>query len=177
MTPEFSRTYRDDTIGSAPRHVSIEAEPGERAALAGRFGLLGIDSLSAEADLTRNGETIVAVGTLRAAATQSCVASGEPVDEKIEEAFRIEFRPQPQSGGNDEEIELSENELDVVFYDGGAIDLGEAMAETLSLSLDPYPRSDKAEAALREAGVKSEGEAGPFGALAGLKAKMEGSKE
>src|SRR3569623_1044306 len=89
---------------------------------------------------------------------------------------RCVFRPQPQSGGNDEEIELSENELDVVFYDGGAIDLGEAMAETLSRSLDPYPRRDTAEAALREAGVKSEGEAGPFGALAGLKAKMEGGE-
>ena len=56
-----------------------------------------------------------------------------------------------------------------VFYTGGAIDLGEAAAETLALVLDPFPRSPGAQAALREAGVLNEEEAGPFAALAKLK--------
>jgi hypothetical protein len=60
-----------------------------------------------------------------------------------------------------------------MFYEGGAIDLGEAAAQTLALSIDPYPRSPAAEAALREAGVKSEedarAEASPFAALKALK--------
>ena len=55
----------------------------------------------------------------------------------------------------------------------GAIDLGEAAAETLLLALDPYPRAPNADAVLREAGVKPEGEEerepGPFAALAALK--------
>jgi uncharacterized metal-binding protein YceD (DUF177 family) len=174
MTPEFSRSYRIDTLGSAPRHVEIEADDAERAALARRFGLVEIESLSAEAELTRSDESVTAAGRLRARAVQSCVASGEPVPESIDEEFRIEFRPPPQSTGGEDEIELSENELDVVFYDGAAIDLGEAMAETLSLSLNPYPRSDRAEDALRQAGVKSEAEAGPFAALKALKDKMGG---
>jgi hypothetical protein len=46
----------------------------------------------------------------------------------------------------------------------------------LSLSLDPYPRSPDAEAALREAGVKSEDEVEPAGPLAGLKDLLEGKK-
>jgi hypothetical protein len=37
------------------------------------------------------------------------------------------------------------------------------------LALDPYPRSAGADAALKEAGVLSEIEAGPFAALAKLK--------
>ena len=65
---------------------------------------------------------------------------------EIDAPFDILFRPQPDAGGADEEIELGESELDVVFYDGAAIDLGEAVAETLSLSLDPYPRAPDAEA-------------------------------
>ncbi|TFI57222.1 DUF177 domain-containing protein [Sphingomonas parva] len=173
MSPEFSRTYRIDTLGQAPRQVSIDADEGERTALAARFGLVGIARLGAEATLSRNGETITARGTVTAAVTQSCVATGEPVEDAVEEEFRIEFRPHPESAGGEEEIELSEGEMDVVFYDAAAIDLGEAVAETVSLALNPFPRSPRAEEALRAAGVKSEEEAraerSPFAALAALK--------
>jgi uncharacterized metal-binding protein YceD (DUF177 family) len=173
MTPEFSRPVRIDTLGPAPRRVEIAAEETERAALAERFGLLSIDSLSAEAEVSRSGEAVLARGRLHAAVVQSCVATGEPVPDSIAEEFRVEFRPHPEAGAADEEVELVEAELDVVFYEGGAIDLGEAVAESLSLALNPYPRSLAAEAALREAGVKSEEEAraaaSPFAALKGLK--------
>ena len=90
----------------------------------------------------------------------------------MDEPFRIEFRPQPGSAAPDEEIELSETEMDVVFYDSSAIDLGEAVAETLSLSLDPYPRAPGADETLKKAGVKDETESGPFAALAALKDKL-----
>ena len=83
----------------------------------------------------------------------------------------------PVSGRPEEEIELGEEELDTIFYEGGSVDLGEAVAQSLALALDPYPRSPAAEAALREAGVASEEEAraqaSPFAALKGL-AKGEG---
>ena len=169
MSPEFSRTYRIDTLGAGARQVRIDADEAERAALAARFGLLGIARLAAEAALSRTGETVTARGTVSAAVTQSCVATEEPVDETVEEAFRIEFRPHPESAAAEEEIELSEGEMDVVFYDGAAIDLGEALADTLALSLDPYPRSAGAEAVLREAGIMTEEEASPFAVLAQLK--------
>lgn len=176
MTPEFSRTVRVDTLGAAPRTVSIEADEAEREALARRFGLVSITSLSAQAAVSRAGETVVASGSLAAEVVQACVATGEPVPARVEEDFRIEFRPHPETGP-EEEIELGEEELDVVFYDKAAVDLGEAVAESLSLALDPYPRSPAAEAALKEAGVKSEDEAraesSPFAALAGLKDKLK----
>ena len=83
--------------------------------------------------------------------------------------------PEPATAGHDEEIELGESDCDVVFYDGAEIDLGTAIADTLALSLDPYPRSAGADAALKEAGVLTEAEASPFGALAKLKAGGDGS--
>ena len=61
----------------------------------------------------------------------------------------------------------------MVFYEGGAIDLGGAIADTLALSLDPYPRSAGADAALREAGVMSEEQASPFAILAKLRKSDE----
>ncbi|HEX8381131.1 MAG TPA: DUF177 domain-containing protein [Allosphingosinicella sp.] len=173
---EFSRLYRLDSVGEEPRPVEIEAQPAEREALAGRFELVSVEALSAAATLLRRGETVEAAGALRARVTQSCVATAEPVEAAVEESFRIEFRPLPADGGPEEEIELGEGELDVVFYEEASIDLGEAVAQTLLLALDPYPRSPAAEAALREAGVKSEEEAraesSPFSALAALKGKL-----
>ena len=169
---EFSRPFRLDSLSDEPRSVGIEAGPAEGEALAARFGLVGIASLAAVARLSRDGETVEAAGLLKAKVTQSCVATAEPVEASVEEAFRVEFRPPPQARA-DEEVELADEELDVIFYEGGAIDLGEAVAQTLALALDPYPRSPAAEAALREAGVKNEeearAEASPFAALKGLK--------
>ena len=167
--PEFSRPVRIDTLGEAPRTLSIEANEAECEALARRFGLQGIETLRAKADLSRRGESIRAAGALTARVTQSCVGTGLPVPATVQEAFHIEFRPHPASGSPDEEVELGEHDLDVVFYDGASVDFGEAVAETLSLALDPYPRAPNADAALAEVGVKPEGEEGPRGALAGLK--------
>jgi uncharacterized metal-binding protein YceD (DUF177 family) len=167
--PEFSRPVRVDTLGDRPREMPIGANEEERAALADRFRLVAIERLSAGATLTRSGDTVIARGRVSAAVTQSCVGTGEPVEAVIEEDFMIRFVPPPCAIGEEEEIELGEGELDTVFYDGASIDLGEAVAETLVLALDPYPRSPSAEAALKEAGVKSEEQAredsSPFAAL------------
>ena len=171
--PEFSRPVRLDTLGEASRELKVEADEGERAALARRFDLVAIHRLEANAALVRKNEEVRARGRLRAKVVQSCVASGEPVEAELDEPFEIVFRPQPDASLPDDEIELSESEMDVVFYDGNSIDVGEAVAETLSLSLDPYPRAPLAEEKLKAAGVKSEEEAGPFGALAALRDKLK----
>ena len=136
-----------------PRTLAIEADEAERAALARRFGLVAIDRLTAEAALTRQGDTVIAAGESERA--------GHPALRRQRRAGRGPrrrrrstsiFRPAARSGRPEEEIELSEGELDVVFYDGAAIDLGEAVAETLSLSLDPYPRAPDAERRSRPPG-------------------------
>lgn len=177
MSPELSRPVRLDTLSTEPRTLAIVAEPHELEALAGRFGLMEIASLRADPALTRRGVEAVARGRLEAEVTQSCVATGEPVAQRVDAPFQILFRPQPEPDRPDEEVELSESELDVVFYEGASIDVGEAVAETLLLNLDPYPRSPYAEAALKAAGVKSEEEAraesSPFAALGSLKDKLK----
>lgn len=173
-TPEFSRTLRVDTIAATPREMHLEAGPEERAALARRFGLLALDRLEAEVSIARADPDIVATGRLTAEAAQSCVVTAEPVPQRIDEPFEILFRQQPDGPpGADEEIELGEGEMDVVFYDGAMLDVGEAVAQSLGLALDPYPRAPGAAEVLKEAGVKDESEAGPFGALAALKDKLD----
>lgn len=170
MTPEFSRPHRLDQIGAGDSSVAISAEPGERAALAARFGLAAIDGLEARFSLRRDAMGVLARGALKARVTQSCVVTGDPLPVSLDETFALRFLPEGDPTAD--EVELSEQECDIVFYTGGTIDLGEAAAETMALALDPFPRSPRAAEVLKQAGVISEEDAGPFGALAALKDKL-----
>ena len=166
MIEDFAHRLTLDRIRDGER-IDLVADDAERQAIAERLDLPSLDRLEAHASLARDGEVIRVAGRIAAALEQRCVVTGEPVAAHVDEPFDIAFIPEPQAG--DEEIELKPEDCDTVFHDGAAIDLGSAIADTLALALDPYPRSAAAEAALREAGVLSEEEAGPFAALAQLK--------
>jgi uncharacterized metal-binding protein YceD (DUF177 family) len=174
MTDRFAHRLKLDQVHDGER-VELTADDAERAAVASRLGLDSLDCFQAHATLTRKGSVIEAEGRVLASLKQSCVVTGDPVPAHVDEAFSMIFMPEPDAGRSDEEIELAPSDCDVVFYDGATIDLGAALADTLALSLDPYPRSAGADAALKEAGVLSEAEAGPFAALAQLKKGSEGS--
>jgi uncharacterized metal-binding protein YceD (DUF177 family) len=174
MTPEFSRTYRLDSLG-IDRAIEIEAHAEERAALAQRFGLLSLENLSAQAKLSPGTQGIEAQGTLHARGEQACVVTGDPVPVALDEAFAIRFVA-ADTPDNVEEIEIAADDWDIVEHDGNMIDLGEAVAETLGLALPPYPRGPHAEDRLKAAGVLSEEEAGPFGVLAALRDKLGGAQ-
>lgn len=171
MTPEFSRPERIDAIGERERAVAIEANADERAALAERFGLLAIDRLAAALTLQREAAGIVVRGRVTAAVTQACSVTEDPVPATIDEPLALRFVA--MTAGEDE-IELDADDCDALPIEGGTIDLGEAAAETMALALDPFPRAPGAAAALRDAGVLSEEEARPKGALAGLRKVLEG---
>lgn len=168
MTDRFAHHLRLDQIRDGDR-VDLAADEAERAAIAKRLDLLGLSRLEAHVTLSHTGELVRAEGRLVASLEQSCVVTGEPIAAHVDAPFEVMFIPEPPASGPEEEIELGGSDCDVVFYDGGAIDLGTAIADTLALGLDPYPRSAAAEAALKEAGVLSEEQASPFAMLAQLK--------
>lgn len=168
--PEFSRVERLDTIGGEERSVTIAADAGERAALAARFGLVSVERLEARFAIRREAAGIAARGHVAAAVVQACAVTGDPLPATVEEDVALRF-VEPAAG--DDEVELGGDALDTIELTGGGVDLGEAAAETMALALDPFPRGPGAAAALRDAGVLSEDEAGPFGGLAGLKAALE----
>ena len=168
MIEDFAHRLPLNQIRDGER-IEIIADEAERGRIAERLGLRSLDRLDAHATLERKGEIVRARGRIKASLCQSCVVTGEPVDTHADEPFDIYFLSEPTARSSDEEVELVESDCDVVFYDGSAIDLGSAIADTLALGLDPYPRSAGAQAVLKEAGVLSEEEAGPFAALAKLK--------
>lgn len=168
MSDRFAHQLRLDQIRDGER-LDLVADEAERKATAERIGLRRLERLEAHVALSRTDAVVRAQGRLIARLEQSCVVTGEPVAGCVDEPFALLFTPEPAAIRPDEEIELGERDCDVVFYDGAVIDLGSAIADTLALSIDPYPRSASADAALKEAGVLSEEQASPFAMLAALK--------
>jgi uncharacterized metal-binding protein YceD (DUF177 family) len=165
--PEFSRRFALADIGAVPKHVSLAADTAERTALARRFALASLEALSAEAELAAVGDAIEACGTMSARLIQSCVATAQPMAATLEEPFRIRFEA-PDADATEEEFELTADDCDVMEHDGQAIDLGEAVAQTLGLAIDPFPRAPNADEVLKAAGILGEEDASPFAKLKGF---------
>lgn len=166
MTPEFSRRFPVDTIGTAPRDVDIEASADERAALATRFDLIALDHFAASATLAQGALGVEATGRFEAGVIQACVVTGDPVAAAVADEFRLRFVDRALLAHDADEIELSGADCDIMELDGGAVDLGEAVAQSLGLALDPFPRS--ADVGAEEQRWSAGPDAGPFSALKGL---------
>ncbi len=169
--PEFSRIERIDTIGAGARSITITATEAERAALAVRFGPIAVDRLEATFAVQRDASGIIARGRVEATVVQACSVTDDPLPGTVSEAVALRFVTEREAAA-EEEVELDTDALDTMAYDGNGVDLGEAAAATMALALDPFPRGPNAAAALRAAGVISEEEAKPAGALAGLKSLL-----
>jgi uncharacterized metal-binding protein YceD (DUF177 family) len=164
---EFSRIV--DLRGITAKPVELIASADECRALARRCGIVSVDRLAASVSLEQDGNVVRATGTLSAAIVQSCAISGEDLPATIDEAVSLRFVPEGAPSRPDEEIELDENDCDEIPYSGTAFDLGEAVAQSLALAIDPYATGPNADAARKAAGIVSEGASGPFAALAALK--------
>lgn len=164
--PEFHRPVDRRRIADAP--LTIEADAAERAALAGRFGLVAIRHLSATLLLSCHKDVVTAQGRLSASIVQSCAVSGEDLPVTIEEPIQLRFVPEAALPEADE-LEIDAEQCDEIGYSGHTIDLGEAVAQSLALAIDPYACGPDAERVRREQGITDRAASGAFAALAALK--------
>lgn len=165
--PEFSRPL--DVRQSEGKALRLEANPAERSALARRFGLPSVDRLEADITLRRFGRAIEAGGRLWAEIVQSCAVSGEDLRAVICEALSFRFVPASERRRDEDEIELEAADCDEIEYDGTTFDIGEAIAQSLSLAIDPFATGPEADQVRQRVGLADAGASGPFAALAKLK--------
>lgn len=140
--PELSRAVAIDRIGGNWSHHSIEATADERAALAARLDLVEIVSLKAMVRLrrVRARSFVKLAASLEAEVVQTCVVSLEPFPARLTDELTMLFGPIAGSPADALEIEVSADLDEPEPLDGGSIDIGEVVAQQLSLALDPYPR-------------------------------------
>lgn len=171
--PEFSHMVDLRQIAAAP--LVLEPDDAARRRLAGRFAITAIRTMQATVQLEREGERVTATGRLIADVIQPCRVSAEDFPVRIDEPLHLRFVPAQETAQAEcvpgAEIELTADDCDEIAYQGTAFDLGEAVAQTLALAIDPFAEGPNADAFRAEHGLGGETVSGPFAALAALKSK------
>jgi uncharacterized metal-binding protein YceD (DUF177 family) len=138
LAPEFSRLVTLARLGSEPFRQRIAATAEERQNLAERLELSALDRLSAEVELRRKeGGVILLEAEFAAEFEQFCSVTLEPVRGALSYRFLLVYGSATDEGP---EISLSGDEPAFEPLTGDTIDIGEAVAQELSLALPEFPR-------------------------------------
>ncbi|MBL6958648.1 MAG: DUF177 domain-containing protein [Rhodospirillales bacterium] len=174
--PEFSWFFEVDSLKDHGNSYDLSANAEECSALAERYGIQSLQSLEAKITLSPGKEkgTVLLEGTLKAALTQTCVVTLEPLNAAIEATFEILYSAEAEEESLEETFS-SEDALPPEPIVDGKIDLGEAVAVQLALEIDPFPRKNDSQIDNLSYGPEGgsngiEGQ-GPFAKLAQLKKK------
>lgn len=136
-------------LARGPVLRKLEADATVRRAVARHLDVESIESLAADLTVTAWLDGAEIVGRFRAALTQLCSLTAEPIDQSIAGDFVLRVLPvgSPNAPQEDfaEEIDLDPDADDPPdLVEGDVIDLGGYIVEHLSLELDPFPRKEGA---------------------------------
>lgn len=167
----FSLTVAVRGIGRKGQTVKLEADAGQRAALAKSLAIEAIERFGVEIHLRRvSGGVVHLRGRLEADVVQTCVVSLEPMQQHIDEPVSVTLLPAETADGRSDAClrvdPMDEDDRDT--YSNGRIDLGAIASEQLALNLDPYPRAPGVEFEASGSAEARE-QVSPFAALARLK--------
>ncbi len=166
---EFSRPLQVDRIPNLGSHDRLVADEKECAALAIRLGLAKLQSLSAFLkSMPWRGGGLKITGLLKANFEQTSVVSLETFRTSLDVEVERYFLP-PHKGAS-----ASEDDADIIEH--GIVDLGEILAETMALELDPYPRKPGEEFQDIQEDVEPE-KISPFTGLSRLKTPPQDEKK
>lgn len=160
----------------------IQPNASKRAEIARFLGVLDLGAMRLRGKLVPVGkDRWRAEGRLTANLRQACVATLDPVPERVNETVSRDYiplddGPLPTTVIDIDSADSDEDEPDIF---GDTIDLGQFAVEALALAMSAYPRAESAaEQDLRVAapGVEplSDDDVKPFAALAALKDKLGG---
>lgn len=175
---EFTHWIEAEEVPNKGLRLTLSPDADVRAALARRYGILGIDALEARVLVkpAMPAGILRVEGEIEADVEQSCVVTLEPVKQHVSEHFTVEF------GAVKEQVDLEltlEDDDPVEPLENGGFDLGEVVAQYLALGLDPWPRApgvsleDQAEKLPSGDVVTLDRPSGPFAGLAALKGEMK----
>ena len=160
LPTEFHRPLQVDRVPKLGSTEKLVADAKELSALARRMNLPALHALKAEIRATPwRGGGMRLEGSLVADVEQVSVISLEPFRQSVKLPVDRYFLS-PGATAPD-----GEDEADPILH--GVIDLGEVVAETLALELDPYPRKPGETFAVHVESDAAEPEKeSPFAALA-----------
>jgi uncharacterized metal-binding protein YceD (DUF177 family) len=181
--PEFSFLVNCNKLQDTGKNFEIEANKQECKALAKRFDLIRLDRLKLKAFVSRQSAGVVKLlCNFSAGYMQKCVVSLKPLKKNIDCTFERIYSSQivdffgDESEPQEEYIQKLEDFQDPpdLIIDG-FFNLGESVAEQLSLEIDPFPRSVNVDFdgfSSSQGEQSNENIASPFAVLEQLKEKL-----
>ena len=140
MVDPRERINFDEVDKDGPQSYSrtLEVSPSEL----GRDEIVGLGPVAITANVqkgSRTGEYLVE-GTAKFTADLTCSRCLEPYPFASTSPFHLRFQPRPDvPQGEDEEIEIAPDELDVEFYSDRSISLRDLAHEQIQLSIPMKP--------------------------------------
>lgn len=98
---------------------------------------LGVEPTSATLSwrVTARGEEVLVAGTMRVEGSATCERCGEQVHLVLADDTELRYAPRAAAHATAEEVELDADDLDIGFYEGGALHLSDVVAEAVALAL------------------------------------------
>ena len=171
----------DDLAKNKPTEISFEADEEEREDLARRFSIEGFKSAKADLVIQKTAGIVEVKGTFDCVIVQNCVVSMEAFDSTISEPVEGWFTDKESTvsfAAAKKEREIVKHQAEVEILDEkedpepvieGRIDLGELVAQHISLAIPAYPHKDGVEFEVGDEGIeldkKSPLRKNPFEAL------------
>ena len=143
--PEMSsfRIHVAEIVDGGLRH-DVDLDPEQLALLLGDIGdeFRAGDGLKSRLKLNRAGDFVTVQGRVAVGLKYTCCRCLEEVETERSVRMRWtlleEARYRKEVEGN-EEVELTAEDLEVAFYSGEEIDLGDVVRQAVVLELEPYP--------------------------------------
>lgn len=165
---EFSYVIDLGDLGKTARAYRLSADEDARARIAKRLKTPSLEKLEAEISVRVSKTLIEIEGALVAALTRQCVASLEPMTEKVDEPFRIVFsRVRGDDAASEDDAFWDAPEI----HESDALDLGELLVQQLSLAMAAFPRKEDAPGLLETFAPQES--ASPFAELQGILGKTD----
>lgn len=176
---DLSLTLANEEIQAEPKRFTVQASDADRAALVERFNIVALDKLTAKVEVRADAraEAIVVSGHVGAELSQQCIVTLEDVPESISEDFELMLvSPETADRYDEDELYLDPEAPEYDAFEGDEVPVGEIVAQTLSVMMNPYPKKEGAEIPVpKNAGVsvneELEKKPNPFAALSKLRDK------
>ena len=164
-----------------PTAFEVRPSKSELATIAGNLDLLDLRKVHLTGEIKATGQSDwTLTARLGATVVQPCVVTLDPVTTRIEATVLRHYVSQMPEYGEDEEVEMPEDENAEQL--GSEINIADVLFEALALNLPLFPRTTDAEmdtTAFTEPGKKAmtDEEAKPFASLAALRDKLGSSDD
>lgn len=150
--PEFSRPIEADGLKHGTTEKRVKATAAECEALQARFGIDALSHLSGTLTLARKGSgerlKVRVAGTFKATVTQTCVVTLDPFEVQIEAEIETVFENDEEATDENWDLSLEDDDPPEPIVNG-IIDLGELIAQSLSLEISQHPRKPGVESPLK----------------------------